>query len=329
MKINKIQLANALHSRWLSILMAVVMLAGAWLMFHTHRILYIIGDRGLLFPSANLWIGPGEFGMWADCVLTLVGALLMVTLNNTYNMLRSASHLAITLFLVMSLSIPNILCQFDTGPVMVVVLLTCMLLMFHTYGNRSATGNVYLVFLILSTCSMTQYCYVVYIPVFILSLGQMRILCMRTVIATLLGLATPWWVVFGLGISTPSNFHITGYIPVYSSFSEMEILHVFAIIAFTSLLLIAGWMANFMKMISYNSHMRAYMGTLSVMGLVTLFAVCIDYESVSVYAPVLFMVTSFQLCHTFSNHQRANKSSIPLIILISIYLLLYLWRLSY
>lgn len=327
MIISEARIVNVLHSRGFAVVMALLMVAGAWWTYDAAGVNYIIGDRGLLFRSANQWISDPTAAMAVSCALTLAGALLMLLLNKTFNLTRSVTSLDATLFIAMSLSVPDLLCQMYTGPVLMAVMLMCLFLLYNSYGDRNATRNIFVIFMLLSAGTMTQYCFVAYMPVFYLGMGQMRIFTVRTVVASVLGLVTPWWIVFGLGLADVSQLHVPEVQMAFVAFSEADTIHLFGTIALASVMLIVGWFMNFMKMISYNAHMRAYTGTLSVMGLATLLALCVDYASICVYTPVLFMLTSLQLCHTFANRPRTH-TSVPLAAIILIYIFLFVWRVA-
>jgi len=322
MALKESDIARILHSRGIMVIMMLIMLGGAYAAFRLIPIIYIDGDRGTLLPSANTWIPDHFIDMCVNCGLTALAALAMTMLNRTFNLLRTVSQLDASLFMVMSLATPALLCQLYTGTVLVLTLLTCMFLAYSSYASPTATPRVFMIFFLLSTGSMTQYCYAVYVPVFLVSLAQMRIFNGRAVVAALAGLATPWWIALGSGLVTTDSIHLPQFTDMFATIGSEGGLHIFGVVILTMAMLIAGWALNFMKMLSYNAHMRAYTGTLSVLALVTMIAICADFSNICSYTPALYMLTAFQLSHLFANRGHRHTAA-AIAAIMAIYLIIF------
>ena len=316
--------AKILHSRGVTAVMALLTAGGAWLAYSLGHVADIPWDRGTVLPSANLWIGNAEAAMAVNVALTLCAAIGMLLLSRTFNLMRTVSQLDATLFLAMSLAVPDLLCTMYTGTPLLLTLLVCLFLLYSTFSEPSATPRVFLVFLLLSLGTMTQYCYAVYIPVFFIALGQMRIFSLRTVLAAVLGLLTPWWIGLGLGLTDFSRMHWPEFVPLTSIADFGDAMYLMAVMALSAGLLIAGWCLNFMKMLSYNAHLRAYSGTLSLLSLFTIIAAVADFPNASSYAPTLFMLSALELCMLFVNRRKGHTAAATGAV-IAVYLLLYVW----
>ena len=81
-------------------------------------------------------------------------------------------------------------------------------------------------------------------------------------------------------------------------------------------------------MIAYNAHMRAYNGTLSVLSLVTLLALCFDFTNMAAYAPVAYMCAGFYIGRFFAA-TPSQRSYIPIITIFSLYTALLIWTLMH
>ena len=285
---------------------AVVMMA--WLADWGGDVPAVEGDRGIIVSSANMWIGDRAVSCAVATALTLLSAAGMLLLSRTFNLLRTVSQLDCTFFLCLSLTMPALLCGLTTGAVMLPVILLCLFLLYSAYANGKVMQRIFLLFALLSTGLMSQYSYGVYIPVFLLGLGQMRIFSMRSVLAAVFGLVTPWWIVFGLGIADVSQLHIPEAVMPFASLDAAGVAHLIGVTVFGVLLLLGAWSLNFMKMLSYNAHLRAYNGTLSMLGLFTVTALVADFTNIYAYIPVLFALTAFQLCHLFVNRGRSHTA---------------------
>ena len=321
-----VQLTRFMHSRHVLLIMAVALVCVTVLSFHIIPIDHIAGDRGILFPSANLWIADAKVAMWVNVGVTLLLAYLMVVINRTYNLLRSSTLLDTSLFLLMCMSTPWLLDQFYTGTPLCLCLLLCLLLLYSTYQNSLRRDRIFLIFFLLSAMTMTQYCYAVYIPVFIIGCFQMRIFSLKTLAAILMGIISPWFVVLGCGIVPLDGIHAPDIAKAFGTFNIVENVPLVIAVIVGTLVLLVGWCLNFPRMIAYNAHIRAYNGTMSVLALVTVLALCVDFINLPAYAPVLYVCASF-----FFGRMLAASASprgyIPVITIISIYTALLVWTL--
>lgn len=321
------QLTKFLHGRvMLAISVAAVALC-ALVAYGSGRVTALVGDRGMLFESPNLWIADPAVSMWVNVGATLGIAALMILLNRTYNLLRTVTLLDATFFLVMSLGVPSQLVQFNTGSLLCIVLLACMSILYSTYGDPSRTRRIFLLFVILSSLTMVQYCFALYALVFVIGVIQMRIFTMRTLVAIILGIITPWWIVLGFFPGLVHQIHLPGFDNLFDLFRITENVHLFVAAALTMLVLVAGWVLNIPQMIAYNAHMRAFNGSLSVISLFTLLVIFADFTNIAVYMPVLYMCASFYAGRFLAAKNRPRSCYTILAILV-MYIALYVWAIQ-
>lgn len=319
-----IRVTRFLHSRWMLLTMAVVTVACGAIWMATGNEAGFSGDRGLLFPSANLWFGDALMSGIVNIALTLTLALMMITLNRTYTLQRTATLLDGTMFLAMSVATPRVLCAVNTGTVLALTIITCLYILYGNYGDLTRRVGIYIVFLMLSALTMTQYCFALYIPVFILGIVQMRIFNFKALAAILLGLATPWWLVLASGIAQPSDVHLPSFADIFSTFSIGDSLGYLLTVGVTVLTFITAWILNVPRLIAYNAHKRAYNGMLTVMSFMTVLAVCLDYINAMVYITVLYMSAAFQVSNIFEARRKGGYLTILMIIVL--YLAIYVCK---
>lgn len=320
-----LQFTRFMHSRVLLIIMAIAMVAVAMLSSSVLAVAPIAGDRGTLFTSANMWITVPQVSLWINVGLTLASAALIVVLNRLYNLLRTTSLLDASLFIVMSMSTPWLLDQFNSGTVLCLCLLVCLLLLYSTYQQPMMRERIFLIFFILSAMTMTQYCYVVYMPVFLIGCMQMRIFSFKTFVSILCGVISPWLIVLGCGIAPVDSVHAPDFAKVFGIFDIAENAELVIAVAITASVLVAGWLLNFPRMIAYNAHIRAYNGTMSVMALVTVLAACVDFINLPAYTPTLCMCSAFFIGRMFAANTAA-RSYIAILSIIAVYMSLLIWK---
>ena len=315
---------NFLCSRGLTVLMALVTAASCavWLQQLP------LPDppsffRGIVCPSANLWFADRLVSMGVNLVCVAATALMMMALDRTFSLLRRQSTLDTTYFLAMSLSMPSLLLNFNTGSLLALTVLGCLYLLYTTYGDSASTSRVFLIFLILSAMSMTQYCYLVYVPVFIVGVIQMRIFGGRTLVACLLGLVTPWWILGAVSLVVPVHVSFPDLSTFLTAFSFTSNLELIVTVAFVALLLIIGWVGCIPQMLTYNAHRRAYNGVLSLISLMTMLAVFCDFANFMAYVPLLAVCASLHLGRIFSRGATKGGNIVATVIIV-LFVLIFL-----
>lgn len=148
----------------------------------------------LLVCLAN---GLVEKSLWIQLALLGVNTLLMVELNNVNALIRIYSRMVSCSFLVLS-SITTFLFPSIEGAVTALSLIGFYLLIFRAYQDDTATGRVFYAFVLIGigTISFVQLFY--FVPVLWILLGTLVMtLSIKTFVASILGLAVPYWFLAG------------------------------------------------------------------------------------------------------------------------------------
>lgn len=148
--------------------------------------------------------GPTNFA-WVQLLCFGLSAVLLAVLNNAYSLIRVFSRTVSSLFIVLTCAACF---QFNSMPGAIVSL--CMaaffLLFFRTYQDKESPGWTYYAFLCVGLGSLVFVHLLVYVPLlWILMAFQLNSLSVRSVVASLLGLTTPYWFVvpYLLGTDNP------------------------------------------------------------------------------------------------------------------------------
>ncbi len=282
----------------------------------------LAGDKGLALPSADEWLPNSLADFWAGLAGSAVTVVLMLLLNKVFNVLRSMTWLYIAFFAVMQLATPALFTQFYTGTMLAIAVPLCLLFLFSCYREPSATRHVFVIFLLLSFLTATQYCYAAYALVFIIGLAQMRILNARSIVAAFMGAVTPWWIMFGFGIISPEELRMPSFVSIFSVIDYDEMFMLLVTLGVTVFVTLLCFVLNFLKTIAYNARARAVNGTFTVLTLVTVACMCVDYRNIISYVPMLNFCGAMELTHYFSTH-RAEKSSVAVLTIIAVYAALF------
>lgn len=284
------------------------------------------GDQGICLPPPTMWSLP----YWIDTVggiLLNIGLLLMMALiNKNFNVLRSNTRLQLGLFAIIAASIPRLVVNVNSGVLLALAVNVFIFLMFSCYDNPRDTSRVFLGFLIISCGATMQYCFTVFIPIGWIIAAQMKIFNLRTFLASIFGILTPWIILLGFGIVGPDDFHEPQVIDIFRAFEENSAFYLLTITAFTSSLVIIAIILNLSRTISYNSRARAFNGALTVVALVTILSIVFNYNNFFAYLPLLNVCAAYQVTHLLVNH-KFEKQYLVVLAIIFIYFAFYTWRL--
>lgn len=316
------RITSALHTRGFALAVVLVALLCA-IVFHAGQaVAPITGDKGLGLPSANLWLGQGTLNFVCAVAGSATTAVLMMLLNKIYNVFRAITYIFVPFFLAMQLATPELSTQLYTGTVLSVVIPLCMLLMFNCYRSPASTRQVFLIMLLLSLFTATQYCYAIYIPAMLIGFAQMRIFNRRTLVAALMGILTPWIMLLGFGVVTVDELHFPHLTSIFSVIDFGDTLMLLLAVGFTVLAMLVCFTLNVLRTIAYNARARAVNGMFTVIILFTLVAMCADFINMVSYIPLLNFCAAMEITHYFSTH-RAEKSFIAIISVLAVYAALF------
>lgn len=316
-----------LHSRYGVVLAALLAAACAWAYASLGCPPELPAD-GALVPGWSFdGVLAGPWALAAGWAANVAIAALMCYINKAFNLLRGMTMLQGALFLVMEVATPVLLLSFSPGLLLCLVLAVCMLVMYLSYGNPNAQRGVFLVFLLLSAGAATDYSFLAFMPVFWLGCAQMRIFSLRTVLASLMGLVTPWIIFFGFGLLEPSSLAMPR---VYDGFS-VDSLGDAALLgssAFTSLAALFAWAQNVIKLLAYNAQSRAMLSLANVAMFMAIAVGATNMSHMETLLPAINFFASLQLAHLFVSTCKGPRSWWGIISFIIIYLAIYAWRLA-
>lgn len=285
-------------------------------------------NMGIAFPSANLWLPVGV----ASAVLNLVGtaavAVLIIAINREFNVLRSLTALVATMFVAMQLALPEALCYLNDGTLLAVVMLVCTALLFSVFGVGNGRQRLFLLFCVLGAAALWRLAFLFYLPVLLLGCAQMRVSTMRDLLAALLGVITPMWIVFGFGIVDPREVHLPVMVREWDAPLTHDAVRVMIVGGFTIVVGLCFTIANLMKILSYNARVRAFNGFFTLLFIATALLAVVNFNHLTFYTTLLNVMAAYQVGHFFT-YRRHSKSFIPILLLILIYLGFFLWALVY
>lgn len=312
-----------LHSRYALFLFAAISIITTYLASSWGKVEPIIVNKGLGLTPINQWVADPNTSLIINVILNLFIGITMIYINKTFNILRSPTKTISWLFLVLQMPFINITGQLYGGTVLAVAMLICTYILFTCYNNHNPYA-IFTIFALISLGSFFQYAFLLFVPVFLLGSAQMRIFDLRTTLAAIMGIITPAWILFGFGIIKFDVITLPQFFGIYDQLSLIEILQILIPIGLSIFLCIGAWLANIVKIISYNAQNRAYNGFFAILSFALIILILADFTNYIIYIPLLNCCAALQLGHLFTIYE-SRRSYIGIITVFVVYTALYIW----
>ncbi len=317
---------ESVHSRYALGTAAISAVALSLLYYLAGTPIYPGGDGGIVSEWSSWRIDSAAGNLAAGLSVNLAIVTIITLVTRRHNVLRCVTKLPGTMYIAMMLATPSLLLFLYPGLLLCLVVVTALWLMYASYDNKYSTRSVFMTFFLLSGMSAIDYAFIAYIPVFILGLAQMRIFKMRSILAMLMGMATPWIILLCMGIVPVDGLQWPQALTPSSPGMGARFSVMLAVGIFTAFLGLSSWLQGLIKMLSYNAKSRAMLSLLFVTMLVTIIAGSIDHNHLAVYLPLLNCCAALEAGHMFGTVYRHGKSYIAVLAIIGVYLSLYVWR---
>ncbi len=269
-------------------------------------------ESSLLFTTtaiyaAIIWLLADEnvLARWPQLLCIMLSTFLMRELCNSNSLIRVRTQLVSSIFLLLTVAVPSLFGILRSNLLSVCIIIFLMLL-FSTYQNEKGTGRMYWASLALGTATLVNIHLLIYIPIiWLLSLTQLQSLNIRTWIASLLGLLTPYWLLSPWLLFTRDwqlvyDFFapLTNCYPLFDygclPVSTIGFLVLVTILSFCSL-------TNFLQK-SYEDRIRARQmyGFLFILFLVTLIFLLLRPDLYQLFIPIITICSSLLIAHFFA-----------------------------
>ncbi|MDE5784923.1 MAG: hypothetical protein K2H98_00160 [Duncaniella sp.] len=254
---------------------------------------------------------------WASALLLLAVTVIMYYINRRFNILRSTRIVYAGLFMLMCGASPAPDNESALSALLAIAMLTSLSVFYSLYHRPRNRRKVLLISVMLGIVALLHRAAVLYLPVLILGLTQMRIFNIRSLAALFIGLLTPAWILwaifdadftFSLSVWNESPWKFFSSPAMWQPFAA-------AIVA-----LLTGFIMGMMvliKVFTLNARARALNGFLALMAVASGLFIIADYENIYFYLTLLNALVAFQIAHFFRlNRHRSGYLSVTLLILL-------------
>jgi len=141
----------------------------------------------------------------------LIGGLLWL-LNKVYGFVRTATYLPVSAYWLLQ-STATVLPSDDgaIGSCLALVTIATLFMLFDASQESASPRRrriLFLVFFVASAGSLLHHATLLLIIAIVVGTMCMHVIDLKGLVAMLLGLVTPWWIVLGLGLASPANLQL-------------------------------------------------------------------------------------------------------------------------
>lgn len=323
--INENEITRFFHIRGGFFFVAVLSAVATLFAYFNGDIEPLSADSGLFFGAPSRWISSPTLSLTVNLLLNMLIGYSVVLIIKQFNAIRTLSRLAATMFLVLQTATPSLTGQFYGGTFMAIILVLDTVLLFSIYERRHETKRVFLIFFLTATGSLFCRPLMFYLPFLFIALAQMRVLTIRSIVAAIMGIITPLWILLGFGIITVEQLRVPEVTTILEGIPELDPTMLFAMML-TGIYGILFLIGNLMKLLSYNTVIRAYNSVFLLWMFSTMILMLVDTGSITAYLPMLNLAVVYQIAHFFAE-RRHKRSYLAIIATMLPYIAIYLWNL--
>lgn len=282
-----------------------------------------IAESGTALPIAAVYaIGIWAIAMfggsptlfaWPQMVCYAAASYMMVELNNSNALIRVRSRMVGATFIILSCLYVNGF-QSLLGALGLVGIIATILQLFTTYQDKQAAGKTYYAFLALGCSSWLYAEYLYYVPIlWILMISRLNSFSWRTMMASILGIITPYWFaflwLFYIWDFTPLTDHLSDLnsfvFPANYLAVTLEQVLVYVFLAAVSITgIIHFWQYSYEDKI----HVRQLFGFFIAINLLTLLFIALQPQQFDAFIRIVIICTSPILAHFLTlTHSRITN----------------------
>lgn len=311
------RLTNVLRSRGIGFILA---LTGAWMVLHYP------GQEPVASDYMRPWMSLAAVRI-ANIAGLVLTAVALIALNRTYNLLKTLSVFFAAYFIFTTCATPGVLDRLGTGVPMALIVVLDIWLLFSVYNTRVSDRRIFLIFALLSAGALFELKMLFFVPVFMVGLIQMKILRVKKIVAAVVGLVTPVWIVWGLDLMPLPSVPRIFYTPPHM---VLDIPGGAPFIFTVGVTLVVGCIAgivSLLRILGFNARARAFNAFIAILGIFTSVLALVNFTSVYTYVPLLNACVAFQVGHFF-RATASRRGYIAVLLLLGSYFALYSWTLA-
>jgi len=280
--------------------------------------------------GVGIWLLAGMVnnGWWLQFLFFFASVYAMIHLNNINMMIRIYSRSVSAAYILLSCiavwQFPSL-----SGAAIQLGSVLILLLLFSCYQDHETRGRTFYIFLIVSTISLFEPRYLLLLPIlWLLMATTVFSLCVRTFLASLIGLITPYWLYFGwllvsninnpeMALGLASQFAEAKWAIDYGVFTRQQIIYLALLVVLFIIGAIHFWITSYKDKI----RVRQIYTSLIMITVYTLVLLAIQPQMYNVLIYILTITVSPIIAH-FVSLTNTRWSNLFFIVLLAVILTL-------
>lgn len=297
---NDAKIIEVLNGRTFAVLAAIVLVVTAVIATTLGGVPPVDVGNGMFFDLSAVPFQATQITMFINVALIIATGLLTLFLNKLYSFVKAFTFIGAAMFFLLESALPMCSSVLNVGTILCLVLVLGTLLLFGTYENKYAQRPIFLVSCVLGFGTMFNWAFVALIVAFVLGFAYMRAMNWKGFLAVLIGLFTPFWIAFGLGLIVPSQFKLIEINSVWETLAAGQVRAMVIWIVAVVVVTVVLSAINLLSIYHYRLQFRVYNAFFLLVTLVSVIGVCVDYRDMLIFVPMLNLCLSVQVAHTFT-----------------------------
>lgn len=247
---------------------------------HGSGIFYILGDS---------LIANGTLSAIFNVLCVLATGSMIIAVNKVFGFVRSVTFVHVSAFYLLMAANPAGLITFNAGTLLCLATVLLLVPLFGSFQDKHAQRFIFFTFMLIATGAMFHYAFVVLIPVMVMGFTYMHALNTRGILAMLIGIVTPFWIVLGLRIASPGDAHSPAMLWASASVTLIAQAATIALVA----VILAVF--NLFTIINYRMQPRIYNVCFFIMLVAVIIAMAIAWRDLQAFMPLLSLITAVQV----------------------------------
>lgn len=255
---------------------------------------------GLFFPSPNLWGIPAMWGEVINVAVIGLCAPAVFLINKHFSLLKSSLPFWALFYLPLVCSVIPVSGHLSANILLLPAVLAIFVALFNSYRKPNATKHVFFIATCIGIGAIWEYAFIPFIVASIVSGFIMKSMRFREILAMLMGLAAPYWVLVGFGIINVADFNLPEPQNIFTSPLAPGVFPVLAGTGVAAACALLLSMYNGMLLYAGNTQIRCYNNVVNVFGLTSALSIMFDVGNIHAYIGVLSLWVALQIANLFT-----------------------------
>ncbi len=280
---------------------------------------HTINLEGLVAIKNSFFTIPTVLYTSIGAIFSISLAFFITRIATFFPLIKVRTFLPVLFFLLFQLLCPPLVEGVTIGLLTAIFASISIFILYMSYQQKYAVEKGFIMAFLYGIASIFYGRILYLLPAFVIGMSLMRASSVRTYAAMIIGLITPYWIIWG-----------TGWIEgTFLDFSSLDIVFRLPTLSIDILpplcVILLGFITGINNLIkAYNESIqtRAFNGFITILSVYTALLLCIDNIHYMAYLPLLNICVSLQCAYFFSTHNKR----IHTLLLYSLIILFIAWQ---